>query len=41
VRLSTLTEDRAAAMRALSSFTRSMFAAVPADVRRVLDSGMG
>lgn len=39
VRVSTLTPDREAGMATLTEFTRSLFAAVPADVRRVLDAG--
>lgn len=38
VRVSTLTPDREAGMAAMAEFTRSLFAAVPAGVRRVLDS---
>jgi EpsI family protein len=38
VRISTITPDRDAAMAALDEFTRALFAAVPPDVRRFLDS---
>jgi EpsI family protein len=41
VRISTLTHDRDAGMATLAAFTRALFAAVPADVRRVLDSAPG
>ncbi|MBY9064667.1 EpsI family protein [Sphingomonas yunnanensis] len=41
VRISTLTNDREAGMATLAAFTRALFAAVPADVRRVLDSAAG
>jgi EpsI family protein len=37
VRVSTLTNDRAAGMAAATEFVRAMFAQVPADVRRMLD----
>ena len=41
VRISTLTHDRDAGLATLAAFTRALFAAVPADVRRVLDSAAG
>ncbi|MGK6321942.1 exosortase-associated protein EpsI, V-type [Sphingomonas sp. DT-51] len=41
VRISTLTHDREAGMATLEAFTRALFAAVPVDVRRVLDSAAG
>lgn len=37
VRVSALTPDHDAGIAALTAFTRALFAAVPADVRRVLD----
>lgn len=39
VRVSTLTPDRDAGLAALTEFTRSLFASVPAEVRRMLDVG--
>lgn len=37
VRVSTITPDRAAGLQALDAFVRGLFAAVPPDVRRMLD----
>ncbi len=41
VRVSTITPDREAGMAALAQFVRAMFAAVPPDVRRMLDLHAG